>query len=92
MSILIIGVGYAGARVAEKVNQLKMPGVNCAVVVDGLGSDECPSIVKGVDISDNDPINSGGELEYAKKLAEDNLELIKTLIHEGTSKDWSKDS
>ncbi len=92
MSILIIGVGYAGARVADKVNQLKIAGVNCAVVVDGLGSDEYPSIDYGVDISDDDPRNPGGEIEYAKEFAEDNLELIKALILDGTSKDWSKDN
>lgn len=93
MSILIIGVGYAGARVADKVNQLNISGVNCAVVVNGLGSNECTSIVKGVNMSDdNDPINSGGELEFAKKIAEDNFELIKALIFDGTSKDWSKES
>ena len=92
MSILIIGVGYAGARVADKVNQLNISGVNCAIVVNGYSSDECTSIDYGIDVSDNDPRNPGGELEYAKKNAEDNLELIKTLILDGTSMDWSKDN
>ena len=92
MSILIIGVGYAGARVADKVNQLNISGVNCAIVVNGYSSDECTSIDYGIDISDNEARNPGGEIEYAKEFAEDNLELIKALIVDGTSKHWNKDN
>jgi len=91
MSILIIGVGGAGATFADKINQLKIPGVNCALVVDGWSRYASTSIDYGVDISNNDPINSGSNPEYQKKIAEDKLELIKTLILEGTSKNWSKE-
>lgn len=38
MSILIIGVGNVGAGIADKINEMKMPGVNCAVVVDCVAS------------------------------------------------------
>jgi len=81
-----------GARIADKVNEMKMPGVNCAVVVNGLATEEYPSITKGVDIWDGEMRHPGGELEMAKTFAEDNIEQIKALIVEGTSKDWSADS
>ena len=91
MSILIIGVGTVGARIADKVNELKIAGVNCAVVVNGDATDEYPSIIKGVDICDYDPRNPGGEIEIAKRLAQENVEMIKQLIVAGTSEDWSKE-
>ncbi len=91
MSILIIGVGEVGARIADKINQEKISGVNCAVVVNGI-TDEYPSIAKGVDIWDGEMRCPGGEVEFAKRFAEDNLELIKSLIIEGTSKDWSSEN
>ena len=81
-----------GARIADKVNEMKMPGVNCAVVVNGVDSEEYPSIINGVDIWDGEMRHPGGELELAKTFAEDNKERIKALIIEGTSKDWSADS
>ncbi len=88
MSILIIGVGEVGAKIAEKINQEKISGVNCAVVVNGI-TEEYPSINKGVDIWDGEIRCPGGELEYGKKFAQDNFELIKELIIDGTSKDWN---
>jgi len=91
MSILIIGVGNVGAGIADKINEMKMPGVNCAVVVNGLATEEYPSITKGVDIWDYDPRNPGGEIEIAKRLAQENVEMIKQLIVAGTSEDWSKE-
>ncbi|OIP85104.1 MAG: hypothetical protein AUK44_00520 [Porphyromonadaceae bacterium CG2_30_38_12] len=91
MSILIIGVGNVGAGIADKINEMKMPGVNCSVVLDCVASDAYPTITKGVDICDYDPINPGGEIEIAKRLAQDNVEMIKQLIVAGTSEDWSKE-
>ena len=91
MSILIIGVGTVGAGIADKINEMKMPGVNCAVVVNGVDSDAYPTITKGVDICDYDPINPGGEIEIAKRLAQENVEMIKQLIVSGTSEDWSRE-
>lgn len=92
MSILIIGVGTVGARIADKVNELKIAGVNCAVVVNYVDTEEYPSIIKGVDIWDGEMRCPGGELELAQEFAENNIEQIKALIVDGTSKDWSADS
>ncbi len=89
MSILIIGVGTVGARIADKVNELKIAGVNCAVVVNGVDIEEYPSIVNGVDIWDGDMRCPGGELELGQEFAKKNIEKIKALIVDGTSKDWS---
>jgi len=68
-----------------------MLGVNCAKVVEGVSSDAYPTINKGVDICDYDPRNPGGEIEIAKRLAQENVEMIKQLIVAGTSEDWSKE-
>ena len=84
-------MGKSVHRIADKINQEKISGVNCAVVVNGI-TDEYPSIAKGVDIWDGEMRCPGGEVEFAKRFAEDNLELIKSLIIEGTSKDWSSEN
>jgi len=60
-------------------------------VVEGVSSDAYSSITKGVDICDYDPRNPGGEIEITKRLAQDNVEMIKKLIVAGTSEDWSKE-
>jgi len=86
-----MGVGTVGAGIADKINVMKMPGVNCAVVVNGVDSDAYPSITKGVDSCDYDPINPGGEIEIAKRLAQDNVEMIKQLIVAGIGEDWSRE-
>lgn len=91
MSILIIGVGTVGARIADKINELKISGVNCAVVVNGVDTEEYPSIVNGVDIWDGEMRGACGE-KLAQELAENNIEQIKTLIVDGTNKDWSAES
>ncbi|MDO9154996.1 MAG: hypothetical protein Q7U47_15025 [Paludibacter sp.] len=88
MSILIIGVGEVGARIADKINQEKISGVNCAVVVNSI-EPEYPTIKKGVNIWDGEMRQSGDRTELAKRFAEDNQELIKSMIIDGTSKDWS---
>ncbi len=91
MSILIIGVGEVGAKIAEKINTEKISGVNCAVVVNSI-EPEYPTITKGVNVWDGEMRHPGGEIELAKKFAEDNKELIKSLIIEGTIKDWDLDT
>ncbi len=83
MSILIIGVGEVGARIADKINQEKISGVNCAVVINSIVP-EYPSITKGVNIWDGDMRQPGDRTVLAKRFAEDNFELIKALIIEGT--------
>ncbi|MDO9153003.1 MAG: hypothetical protein Q7U47_04730 [Paludibacter sp.] len=88
MSILIIGVGEIGAKIAGKINQEKISGVNCAVVVNSI-EPEYPSITKGVNIWDGEMRQSVDRSELAKRLAVDSQELIKSLIIEGTSNDWS---
>lgn len=89
MSILVIGVGYAGSRVAEKINQEKINGVNCAIVVSRFESVDYSTITKGVNIWDGQMRHPGVNGNVEKRLAEDNIDLIKSLIIEGTSKDWS---
>lgn len=89
MSILIIGVGEVGAKIAEKINQEKISGVNCAVVVNDARNPEYPTITKGVNIWDGENRQSGDRFELSQILAKDNKELIKSLIIEGTSKDWN---
>lgn len=87
MSILIIGVGEAGARIAEKINQHKLTGVNCAIVVSRIEPvDYKPTITKGINIWDGYMRNPGG-FEKEKTLAEENIEAIKSLIIEGTNED-----
>lgn len=88
MSILIIGVGEFGARVADKINQEKIAGVNCAVVVTSINP-KYNTINKGVNIWDGEMRHPGGEFERAKINAEVNKELIRDLIIEGTSDDWN---
>jgi len=86
-----MGVGTVRAGIADIIIEMKMPGVNCAVVVNGVDSEEYLSITKGVDSCDYDPRNPGGEIEIAKRLAQDNVEMIKQLIVSGTSEDWSRE-
>lgn len=88
MSILIIGVGEAGARIAEKINQHKIAGVNCAIVVSRFESvDYETTITEGINIWDGYMRSLGG-CDIEKKQAEDNIEAIKSLIIEGTNEDW----
>jgi len=42
MSILLVGVGTVGARIADKVNELKIVGVNCAIMVNGVDTEDYP--------------------------------------------------
>ena len=88
MSILIIGVGTVGAQISDKINELKIAGVNCAVIVNGADTEEYPSIVNGVDIWDGEMRGACGKM-LAQELAENNIKQIKALIVNGTSKDWS---
>jgi len=90
MSILIIGVGEAGAKIADKINQAKISGVNCAVVVNRF-EPEYSTVKRGVNLWDGDMRHPGGEMELAKALAEDNRELLKSLIVSGTTEDWSEE-
>lgn len=83
MSILIIGVGEVGARITDKLNQEKISGVYCAVVVNSI-EPEYPTINKGVNIWDGEMRQPEDRAELAKRFAEDNFELIKALIIEGT--------
>jgi cell division GTPase FtsZ len=84
MSILIIGVGEVGAKIAEKINQEKISGVNCAIVVNNANNPVYPTITKGVNIWDGENRHPGNEIELAEKFADDKIELIKSLIIDGT--------
>ena len=71
MSILIIGVGEFGAKVAEKINQEKISGVNCAVVVNSI-KPEYATITNGLNIWNGQTLQPGAEIELAKKIEDDN--------------------
>ena len=90
MSILIIGVGVLGAKVAENINNKKMPGVNCAIIgmADYFPRDS--SIQKRISIVDRYPCIKGYELQDFQNFAEKRIEDFKAFIIEGTSEDWEK--
>jgi cell division GTPase FtsZ len=90
MSILVIGIGQAGAQVADKINQQNIACVNCAIIVEGTDTYENKSTIKRcIDIWDGEMRSAGAYPELVKKCTEDNIELIKALIIEGTSENWN---
>jgi cell division GTPase FtsZ len=90
MSILVIGIGEASAQVADKINQQNIAGVNCATIVERIDTYENETTIKKcINIWNGEMRSAGSYPELVKKCTQDNIELIKALIVEGTNENWN---
>lgn len=89
MSILFIGVGYAGGKAVDELNKLDLPDVNCLAIGDyGIDDFSCPklNLIEGENYLPND------RPDFGEAIAERSKEEIKELIEYGVSGKWIPNS
>lgn len=85
MSILFIGVGYAGGKTVDELNKLDLPDVNCLAIGNyNIDDFSCPkfNLLRGENYSRRD------RPEFSKEMAERSKEDIKEFIELGVSEKW----
>ena len=94
MSILIIGVGGVGCRLAEKLNKENMPGVNCLGVDFGHEIGDPSLGARRINLAGNYNYSLGTlkDKNIQRILIEKNKDILKEIIENGVENDWDNPS